>query len=84
MRGSLQEPECLQCSNITENVHPSMGGNSGKLCPWASLHDLQVVQQVQEFSLPKVLPAYMTLGREGPCESDKFQVLSKICELFPS
>lgn len=61
-----------------------MGGNSGKLCPWASLHDLQVVQQVQEFSLPKVLPAYMTLGREGPCESDKFQVLSKICELFPS
>lgn len=61
---------------------PSVDDNSWKMEPWLSLQDFSGSSPSKSPLLSS--PAYITLGKARPCESQKFQGLPESCELLTS
>lgn len=80
---------------MSRNIHPKCSGITEMPTPArVTTHEIHVpgphcmtctwLTRSRSLSSLAVLTAYTTLGREEPCESDKFQKFSKPRELFTS
>lgn len=71
-------------SKITASLkaHYSMDDNSWKRNPGALCITCRQFNWSKSVPSSTILVVYITLGREEPSKSDKFQKLSKTCELF--